>query len=290
FGRIPRGTVPPPEVITLPTKWEYDLLLEGEADTNPTARLRWHTVPFQHRDSYALEVLAELLNGRTGRLYKAMVLPADAVATQASASHNELFAPAKYAGAFAIDAEAKEGKTPAEVAAKALAEIERLKKEPVPADELQKVKNNLAAFSFRRLSSNFFILLQLMVNEAYGDWQEMNAGPKKLDAVTAADVQRVAQTYLVTQNQAAALVSRKAGSAPSAEDAALADVPGQIRPMIKQSLERIGAATDAAKLKANLEKMDAQSAQVPPEMKKGFDLLVAKAKERLVELETAGKK
>jgi predicted Zn-dependent peptidase len=60
-----------------------------------------------------------------------------------------------------------------------------------------------------------------MVNEAYGDWQEMNAGPGKLDAVTAADVQRVAQTYLVKRNQAAALVSRRAGSAPSTEDAAL---------------------------------------------------------------------
>ena len=172
----------------------------------------------------------------------------------------------------------KEGKAPAEVAAKALDEIERLKKEPVPTDELQKVKNNIAANSFRRLSSNFFILLQLMINEANGDWQEMNAGPKKLDAVTAADVQRVAQTYLVKENQATALISRKAGSAPSAEDAALADVPEQMRPMIKQSLARLGAETDAAKLKDGIAKMEAQSAQVPPEMKKGFDLLVAKAK------------
>ncbi len=290
FGRIPRGKVAPPEVITLPTKWQYDLRFEGEADTNPTAEIRWHTVPFQHKDSYALSVLAELLNGRTGRLYKSMVLPADAVATQASASHNPFGAPGKYAGSFAFGAEAKEGKTPTEVAAKALAEIERLKKEPVPADELQKVKNNIAANSFRRLSSNFPILLQLMVNEAYGDWHEMNAGPKKLEAVTAADVQRVAQTYLVKENQATALVSRKAGSAPSADDAALADVPEQIRPMIKQSLQRLGAETDAAKLKDGIAKMEAQSAQVPPEMKKGFDLLVAKAKARLAELETAGKK
>jgi predicted Zn-dependent peptidase len=290
FGRIPRGKVSPPEVITLPTKWAYDLVFEGEADTNAKAEIRWHTVPFQHKDSYALEVLAELLNGRTGRLYKSMVLPADAVATQASASHNDMGAPGKYAGSFTVAAEAKEGKTPAEVAAKALAEIERLKTEPVPANELQKVKNNLAAFSFRRLSSNFFILLQLMVNEAYGDWQEMNAGPKRLDAVTAADVQRVAKTYLVKENQATALVSRKAGSAPSADDAILADVPEQMRPMIKQSLQRIAADTDIEKLKGNIAKMEAQAGQVPPEMKKGFDLLMTRAKERLAELETAGKK
>jgi predicted Zn-dependent peptidase len=247
-------------------------------------------VPFQHKDSYALSVLAELLNGRTGRLYKSMVLPADAVATQASASHNSPGGPAKYAGSFVIGAEAKEGKMPAEVAAKALAEIERLKKEPVPADELQKVKNNVAANSFRRLSSNFPILLWLMVAEGSGDWHEINEGPKKLEAVTAADVQRVAQTYLVKDNQATALVTRKAGAAPSADDAALADVPEQVRPMIKQSLQRLAAETDTAKLKGSIEKMEAQSAQVPPEMKKGFDLLVAKAKERLAELEKTGKK
>ncbi|MCL4807061.1 MAG: insulinase family protein [Thermoanaerobaculia bacterium] len=290
FGRIPRGKTAPPEVITLPAKWQYDLRFEGEADTNPTAEIRWHTVPFQHKDSYALSILAELLNGRTGRLYKSMVLPADAVATQASAAHNSFVGPAKYAGSFTIGAEAKEGKTPAEVAAAALAEIERLKKEPVPADELQKVKNNVAANSFRRLSSNFFILLQLMVSEAYGDWTELNSGPKKLDAVTAADVQRVAQTYLVKENQATALVSRKAGSAPSADDSALADVPEQMRPMIKQSLQRLAAETDAEKLKQAVAQMEGQASQVPPQMKKGLDLLVTKAKERLAELETAGKK
>ncbi len=290
FGRIPRGRVPPPEVITLPPKWEYDVRFEGEADTNPTAEVRWHTVPFQHKDSYALAVLAELLNGRTGRLYKSMVLPADAVATQAMASHNPFIGPAKYAGSFVVGAEAKEGKTPAELEAKILAEVEKLRKEPVGADELQKVKNNIAANSFRRLSSNFPILVQLLVNEAYGDWTELNSGPKKLEAVTAADVQRVAQKYLVKDNQATALVSRKAGSAPSADDAALAEVPEQMRPMIKQSLQRLAAETDAEKLKGTIAKMEAQSGQVPAEMKKGFDLLVAKAKERAAELEAAGKK
>jgi predicted Zn-dependent peptidase len=290
FGRIPRGKTAPPEVITLPAKWQYDLRFEGEADTNPTAEIRWHTVPFQHKDSYALSILAELLNGRTGRLYKSMVLPADAVATKASASHNSFVGPAKYAGSFTIGAEAKEGKTPAEVAAAALSEIERLKQEPVPADELQKVKNNVAANSFRRLSSNFFILLQLMVSEAYGDWTELNSGPKKLDAVTAADVQRVAKTYLVKENQATALISRKAGSAPSADDAALAEVPEQIRPMIKQSLQRLAAETDAEKLKQGIAQMEGQASQVPPQMKKGIDLLLAKARERLAELESAEKK
>ncbi len=33
----------------------------AEAETNPQVDINWHTVPFGHRDSYALEVLAQLL-------------------------------------------------------------------------------------------------------------------------------------------------------------------------------------------------------------------------------------
>jgi predicted Zn-dependent peptidase len=215
FGRIPRGKNPVPEVVTSPPKWDYDVQFTAEAETNPEIDIRWHTVPFQHRDSYALEILAGLLNGRTGRLDKALVLPEGAVATKASASAGGLMAPQKYAGAFSVGAEAKEGKSLADVEKGILAEIERLKKEPVPAEELQKVKNNVAATSFRRLASNFYILLQLVVYEGYGDWREMNEGPKKEAAVTAEDVRRVANTYLTRETRAVYLVTRK-GGAPAA--------------------------------------------------------------------------
>ena len=51
-------------------------------------------------------------------------------------------APLKYAGAFSVGAEVKEGKSPEDVETGIYAEIEKLKEEPVPAEELQKVKNN----------------------------------------------------------------------------------------------------------------------------------------------------
>ncbi len=215
FGRIPRGKNPPPEVITTPPKWEAAVTFSAEAETNPEVEIRWHTVPFEHPDSYPLEVLAGILNGRTGRLEKALVLPPDAVATKASASAAGLMDPQKYGGAFSVDAEAKEGTSLEKVEAGLLGEIEKLKKEPVPADELQKVKNNVAAAAFRRLSSNFFILLQLLVYDGYGDWREMNEGPGRDAAVTAADVQRVARSYLTKENSAVYRVARKAGSAPA---------------------------------------------------------------------------
>ncbi len=213
LARIPRGKNPPPEVITTPPTWDAEVRFSGEAETNPEIEISWHTVPFQHRDGYALEILAALLNGRTGRLEKALVLPANAAATQVHASAGGLMTPQKYAGAFTIDAEAKEGHSLEEVEKGIDGQVERLKSEPVPAEELQKVKNNVAAAAFRKLSSNFFILLQLIVYEGYGDWREMNEAPRKAAAVTAEDVQRVAKSYLTKDNRAVYLVTRKAGAA-----------------------------------------------------------------------------
>ncbi len=215
LGRIPRGKNPPPEVITTPPKWDAEVRFSGEAETNPEIEISWHTVPFQNRDSYALEILAGLLNGRTGRLEKALVLPANAVATNASASAGGVMsgAPLKYAGAFSVGAEVKEGKSLGDVETGILAEIEKLKEQPVPAEELQKVKNNVAAASFRRLSSNFYIMFQLLHYEGFGDWREMNEAPRKAAAVTAGDVQRVAKTYFRKDNRAVYLVTRKEGAA-----------------------------------------------------------------------------
>src|SRR5262249_18331652 len=158
----------------------------GEADTNPQVEVHWHTVPFGNKDAYPLQVLAQILNGRTGRLHKAMVLPENAVATQAAASQQSR----KYAGEFFVTGEAKEPHTPEDGEKGTHAENKKLQKDIVPQDELQKVKNNFAAAAYRRLASNFPILVQLIVNDGLGDWHELNEGPKKVAAVTAEDVRR----------------------------------------------------------------------------------------------------
>ena len=285
FGRIPRGKNPPPEMTILPPTWEAEMRFNGEADTNPQVSVNWHTVPFQNKDAYPLQVLAQLLNGRTGRLYKAMVVGDGAVATNVTAGAFSR----KYAGEFGIEAEVKDGKTPEDAEKAVYVELEKLKKDLVPAEELQKVKNNFAAQTFRGLQQNFFILLQLMGNEGRGDWREFNGGPKKIQAVTAEDVRRVAQTYLTKENRGVATYTRKAGAAAAPEDPALAAVPEQMRPMVKQTLARLAASTDADKLKQMIAQMESQSAQMPPQMKPATDLILQKARERLTELEKTPK-
>jgi zinc protease len=210
FGRIPRGKNPPPEMTLLPPKWEAEMRMNGEADTNPSVEVDWHAVPFQNRDSYALQVLAQILNGTTGRLYKALVAGSNPVATNAQASADAR----KYAGSFGVEAQVREGRTPDEAERGVYAEIEKLKKDLVPPDELQKVKNNSAAQAFRSMQTNMGILYNLMGNEGRGDWKEFRASPSKIQAVTAEDVRRVAQAYFTKENRGVATYTRKGGAPP----------------------------------------------------------------------------
>jgi len=205
FSRIPRGEKPAPDVVTLEVKQVAEKRMNAEAETNPQVDILWHTVPFGHKDSYPLSILAQILSTRTGRLYKGLVLTND-LATQTWAWQGSQ----KWAGLFNIGGEAKDGRTPAEVEAAIYAELEKLADEEVPAEELQKVKNNFAAAEYRRLGSNMAILMQLMRYDGLGNWREINEAGAKYQAVTAADVQRVVKEYFTKENRAVATYTRKA--------------------------------------------------------------------------------
>jgi len=218
FERIPRGPRDAPDVTTLEVKQLAEKRMDAEADTNPQVDVMWHTVAFKHKDSYALDILSQILSTRTGRLYKNLVL-GSGVATSVSADQESQ----KWAGLFDISGEAREGHTPQEVEQGIYDNLEKLKREEVPAEELQKVKNNFAAAEYRRLTSNFAVLMQLIRNDGEGDWRETNEQGRKIQAVTAADVQRVANTYFTKENRSVAVYTRKPGVARASK-------PEQVKP------------------------------------------------------------
>lgn len=205
FARIPHGAKDAPDVVTLEVKQPAEKRMNAEAEANPQVDILWHTVPFGHKDSYPLSILAQILSTRTGRLYKGLVLTND-LATQTWAWQGSQ----KWAGLFNIGGEAKEGRTPAEVEAAIYAELDKLAREEVSAEELQKVKNNFAAAEYRKLSSNMAILMQLLQYDGLGNWHEINDAAAKYQAVTAADVQRIVKTYFTSENRAVATYVRKA--------------------------------------------------------------------------------
>ena len=81
-------------------------------------------------------------------------------------------------------------------------EIDRLKNEDVPADELQSVKTRAKAQLIRQLDSNQGLALQLAEYETvFGDWRELFHEVDKIDKVSAADVRRVANALFVPTNR-----------------------------------------------------------------------------------------
>jgi len=274
FGRIPRGKSDPPPVVTLEPKQLAEKRYNASAETSPTVRIWWKGVPFVHRDMAALDLLSDVLIGRTGRLYKGLV-QGRKVANHVSA----VIDPRRYAGIFMVECTVKDDVDPAAVETAIYEEIEALKKEAVPPLELQKVKNRYKANAYRRLTSPIGIGLQLLVYAGLGDWRYINTSAERADAVTAGDIQRVATEYLVKERRTVGTFLRKEGAGP--EDPEVAALPQEAQDMVRQALKQLEAVSDPDQLRQMIAQLEASAGQAPPEMKPALDLILRRARERL---------
>lgn len=293
FDRIPRGKVPPPDVVTLEEPQYGEKRLIAEAESSPETQIWYHTVAWKHPDSYPLEILAGVMGGKTGRLYKKLV-EEKGIAKSSGGGGPRMFGGSglavgatqdsrKYAGAFQITAEGISG-VRAEQLEQAMYEvIEDLKNNPVPADELQKVKNQLRVEKIRSMDmmSGIGILFYLGQNAALGDWTESNNNPIKCDLVTPDDVRRVANSYLANDQRDVLIVNTKAG--PQGEGAAAED------PQFAQAVQMIKSLKDAAKLEQMIGMFSMQMDRVTdPAEKAQMEKLLKIANDHLKELKAAG--
>jgi predicted Zn-dependent peptidase len=280
FGRIARGAKQPPDVVTLEPEQIAEMRMRGECDCQPQIQVRYHTVPFGHRDGYALDVLGGVLEGRTGRLYKAMVEGKQIASSVYAGQQSQ-----KYAGSFTFGGETKGDATPADLEAawdEVLAELQRT---PVSAEELQKVKNVVTADTYRRLEDPFFLMIQLAFYDGLGDWRYLNTLAERTAAVTAEDVQRVAKTYFARENRLVGHYLRKAGTAAQEVPPELAKLPDGMRQAVMSQLRQIAEADDLEGLRAGLGQLEEQAGQVPPEMKGALELVRDAMTKRIAELE-----
>ena len=273
FGRLRASERPPPQPRTREMPQLGEKRMTAYADTNPQVEIRYHSVPDGHVDEPPLVVLGQMLNGRTGRLYRSLVEEQE-VATSASGGQSGM----KFEGMFSLAGVAKDGRTPEEVEQALYAEIERLKTQLVEPRELQKVKNQNAASNFRGLRSNFGLMNQLLVREAWRGWATINTDPALYDAVTAEDVMRVANTYFEPENRAVAIYYRQ--ESDEAPDPRLVGLDDAERQQVRQMMNMIPQmnADQLAQFAAQVEQM---VGQVPPENQDMADVLIELVRERL---------
>jgi predicted Zn-dependent peptidase len=278
FGRLKRNSQPPEPMRTTEVEPQAEKRMIAYADTNPQAVARYHTVADGHRDEAALTVLGALLSGRTGRLYKSLVLD-QKIATDAGAGQNGL----KYEGYFSLSATARPGTPPEKVEQALYGELEKLQKTKVEDRELQKVKNRFAADEFRRLQSNFPLMLQLLLADNNRGWQTFFADPKQLAAVTADDVQRVATQYFKPERRAVILYYTKkaeAGAAPTDDDPLLQGLSDQEKAQV-QRMKGMLSQMKPDQLQQMLMKLEEGAAAAPPEKARLLNVLKALVQQRL---------
>ena len=209
FGDIP-SQPPPPERRTAEPASRGEKTVTVEFDAQPMAYSSWLTVPLNHPDYIVFDVMSEILSGgRTTRLYKRLV-EQDQLAVSIWCGILDW----RDTNMFLYGTTPKAPHTAQEVDAAVLDEFEKLKAEPAGERELQRAKNQLAAGFVRTMESNLGLAKLLGEYEVTIGWEFLGDYVAKTDAVTAADVQRVARTYLNRTNRTlATLVPKKPDAA-----------------------------------------------------------------------------
>jgi len=153
-----------------------------------------------------------LKDGPTSRLYSKLVRDSRLAA---SVNSDANYPGVRSANLFVLSATPLAPHTVAEVEAAILAELERLKSEPVSAKELERIINNLDADMVRALRSNSGLASQLALYQTVaGDWRYVLRSRDKIAGVTPADIQRVAAQYFTKSNRTVATLVKKPAPKP----------------------------------------------------------------------------
>ena len=159
----------------------------------PIVAMAWHAPATGHADGDALDVASEILSsGRTSRLYRALVYDRP-VALGASGGYWAL----ARAGLFFAFAQVRPGASASEAESLLTREIERLRSEPVTQAELEKAKRVLEVGLIVGQGSSHALASRIAEDWiAFGRVRSLEERLAAIREVDAADVQRVAQSWL----------------------------------------------------------------------------------------------
>jgi zinc protease len=193
----PARPLPRVQVKEPPRTAEIRLTEYGHNDL-PAVGLTYLTPRQADADSDALRVADAILSaGESSRLYNSLVYN-----QQLAAEVDSRAEPREDVSLFVLTAVLSEGKKPDDVERAVLAEIKKLQDTPVTAAELEKAKNQLITDQLRqRETSNGKALALGEAAVLLGDPARVNTDLSRLQAVSAADIQRVMKKYFTQSNR-----------------------------------------------------------------------------------------
>lgn len=199
FGRVPKAARPVPRDIPRepPQTKEKRATLEQPWPL-PAVVVAYHITYDGHPDSYPLHIASKVLSdGQSSRIYQKLVYERQ-LAVTAFGGANLIEDP----NLFYAVAIVQPGQSPEQAIDALIAELEKLKAEPISDRELQRAKNQFARDYILGRESDQQKALQLA--HAVVIHHDITTADGEFDIfqrITAADVQRVARTYFTEQNR-----------------------------------------------------------------------------------------
>jgi zinc protease len=199
FSRVPKPAKPVPRDIPAepPMTHEKRVTLE-EAWPLPAVVVAYHITYDGHPDSYPLHMASKILSdGQSSRIYRKLVYDTG-LALSAFGGGNIIEHPNLF---FAV-AIVQPGRQPAEVEQALIAELDRMRTEPVSEHELQRAKNQFAR--------DYIVARETVQEKAaqlahavviHNDIKTADGEFDIFQNITSADIQRVAQTYFTPTNR-----------------------------------------------------------------------------------------
>ena len=204
FSPIPAGPKPEPMTTIEPPQVAEKFVTIREA-TQPFYIEGYHRPDYRDPDDSVYDAISDIFsNGRTARLYRSLVRDQQ-IAAEAQGFSG--FPGQKYPGLFAVYAVPLPGHTPDEMRTSIHKELDRLRSEDVSDDELQRFKTRARADLLRGLGNNEGLAHQLAEYQTrFGDWRELFRQLNKIDAVSKADIRRVANKIFTDNNRTSARI------------------------------------------------------------------------------------
>ena len=199
FGKITRGPAPPPmDSVEPPQLGERRVQVYKSDARAPIVYIGFHVPNYASKDAPALELLSTILQeGRASRLYRRLVyerrVALNVGGDYAYLSHDP--------NLFWFSGTPLPGQTPEALEQAIMDEIERVKNEPVPDEELERAKNQIEAAFVWRQDSIYSRATSLARFELTGSWRNGETFVPLIRRVTAADLQRVARTYFQSHDR-----------------------------------------------------------------------------------------
>jgi zinc protease len=198
---IPRQDPPPPVRTKEPEQIGERRVTVVKPAQLPIEMVAFHVPEANNPDDAVLDVMETLLSrGQSSRLYSRMV-DKEQLVLSVNANRQSTFDP----GLLVFVMQPRSGVEPVRAEKVLIEELGRLSSEPVPDQELRKAKNQLLASHYRELKTiagRANLLGQYEV--FYGDYRKLYTVEQTYEAVTSADIQRVARQYLTEKNRTVA--------------------------------------------------------------------------------------